>query len=83
MNFKQRVTKTIDIVLYTCFAIVFAIAAVGVMSGQVGTALIFLAVGWIVLCVLSGTWFVLSSISDNAHKQTEIMEKILKEMRGV
>lgn len=82
MNFKQRVTKTIDILLYVCFAVVFAIAAVGVMSGQVGTALVFLAAGWIVLCVLSGTWFCISMLADNSQRQVELLEKIIKEMKG-
>ncbi|MNG41151.1 hypothetical protein D3C84_1301490 [compost metagenome] len=52
------------------------------MAGQTANALIFLAIGWVVMSVMSGAWFAISSMSDNAEKQTQLMEKILKEVKG-
>ena len=75
MNIKQKIIRTVDIAFYVAFAIVFAFAAGGAMSGQIGFGIAVFAIGWVVLSILSGTWFVLSSVADNTKRMVELLEK--------
>lgn len=77
MTFKQAVIKTMDVCLGIGFVILGMIVLFLCLDGMISQAIIFGVIGWIVLCSISGFWFILSSIHDNLVKQSKLLEKML------
>lgn len=76
---KEWIIKVNDCLIYLVFGLLACFSAVMLTNGSIIPSLIFFVVGFILLSLLSGAWIVLSTIKDNAAKQTELLEKILKE----
>lgn len=74
MKFKEMVVKVNDFVFYAGFAVICITSAIiGATSGIYGA--LFGIVGLLVFCMLSGAWFVLSSIADNSQRQVILTEQ--------
>ena len=74
---KQSIIKTCDIIAYLLFAFVFITTAFTALTGNILHALLFLVIGWVVACLLSGVWFCLSQIAVNSAKTNELLKDIL------
>lgn len=72
---KQSIIKTCDIIAYLLFAFIFITSAFTALTGNILHAIMFLVVGWIVACLLSGFWFAISQMAINSQKQVELLEK--------
>lgn len=76
MTFKQAVIKTVDWMLGISFVVLGIIVLFLVLNAMIGQALIVALVGWLVLCSVSGFWFLASSAYGNLVKQTKLLEQM-------
>lgn len=77
MSIKQTVIKVNDIICYAGFILICFGAALVSAFNPVG-GVVFGFAGLIIFCLTSGAWFVLSNISEQAEKQTALLQEMLK-----
>jgi len=76
MNIKSAIIKTIDWLIYLALAFILLIGLITAFAmGQPFQAGLFILFGWLLVAMLGGFWFVLSSICDNTVKQVVLTEK--------
>lgn len=85
MTIKNLVIRVCDYIFYIGFGLVCIIAFLTGMVNPIHGAVVGV-VGLILFAMLSGAWFVLSSIADSAQKtnvllekQNKVLEKIYKQ----
>jgi len=89
MNIKSAIIKTIDWLIYLALAFILLIGLITAFAmGQPFQAGLFILFGWLLVAMLGGFWFVLSSICDNTarqvvlqEEQTKLLGKIYKQMQ--
>lgn len=74
MSIKEFVIKVCDITCYILLALVCITALLTGMFNPIHGAVVGV-VGLILFAMLSGAWFVLSSIADSAQKTNVLLEK--------
>lgn len=74
MNIKSAVIKTNDVLAYMAFILVALFAAGAAMTGNIPLALMIACVGWLTASLIFGFWMVMSNISANSDRQTELMQ---------
>ena len=78
MNIKTLIIKTIDWLIYLALAFILLIGLITAFAmGQPFQAGLFILFGWLLVAMLGGFWFVLSSICDNTTRQNILAEKNL------
>lgn len=82
MDIKKLIIVTNDHLAYFAFALVGIAAFIFLLSAGLKTALIVGAAGWCICSVLFGFWFALSSLADESARQSEILNKMLGELRA-
>lgn len=76
MNIKTLIIKTIDWLIYLALAFILLIGLITALAmGQPFQAGLFILFGWLLVAMLGGFWFVLSSICDNTARQVVLTEK--------
>ena len=76
MNIKSAIIKTIDWLIYLALAFILLIGLITAFAmGQPFQAGLFILFGWLLVAMLGGFWFVLSSICDNTARQVVLTEK--------
>ena len=76
MNIKSAIIKTIDWLIYLALAFILLIGLITAFAmGQPFQAGLFILFGWLLVSMLVGFWFVLSSICDNTARQVVLTEK--------
>ena len=76
MNIKSAIIKTIDWLIYLALAFILLIGLITAFAmGQPFQAGLFILFGWLLVAMLGGFWFVLSSICDNTARQVLLQEK--------
>lgn len=76
MNIKSAIIKTIDWVIYLALAFILLIGLITAFAmGQPFQAGLFILFGWLLVAMLGGFWFALSSLVDNTAKQVFLTEK--------
>ena len=89
MNIKSAIIKTIDWLIYLALAFILLIGLITAFAmGQPFQAGLFILFGWLLVAMLGGFWFALSSLCDNTAKQVLLQEqqnkllgKIYKELQ--
>ncbi|UZS00841.1 hypothetical protein [Pseudomonas phage vB_PsaM_M1] len=74
MKIKELIIKTNDVLAYILLALVCITAFLTGMFNPIHGAVVGV-VGLILFAMLSGAWFVLSSIADSAQKTNVLLEK--------
>lgn len=77
MKLKDMVIRICDYLCYTIFALVCITAFLTGMVNPIHGAVVGV-VGLILFAMLSGAWFVLSSIADSAQRTVILQEQQLK-----
>ena len=76
MNIKTLIIKTIDWLIYLALAFILLIGLITAFAmGQPFQAGLFILFGWLLVAMLGGFWFALSSLVDNTAKQVVLTEK--------
>ena len=76
MNIKSAIIKTIDWLIYLALAFILLIGLITAFAmGQPFQAGLFILFGWLLVAMLGGFWFALSSLVDNTAKQVVLQEK--------
>ena len=76
MNIKSAIIKTIDWLIYLALAFILIIGLITAFAmGQPFQAGLFILFGWLLVAMLGGFWFVLSSICDNTARQVVLQEQ--------
>lgn len=76
MNIKTLIIKTIDWLIYLALAFVLLIGLITAFAmGQPFQAGLFILFGWLLVAMLGGFWFALSSLVDNTAKQVLLQEQ--------
>ena len=76
MNIKSAIIKTIDWLIYLALAFILLIGLITAFAmGQPFQAGLFILFGWLLVAMLGGFWFVLSSICDNTARQVVLQEQ--------
>ena len=76
MNIKSAIIKTIDWLIYLALAFILLIGLITAFAmGQPFQAGLFILFGWLLVALLGGFWFVLSSICDNTARQVLLQEQ--------
>ncbi len=76
MNIKSAIIKTIDWLIYLALAFILLIGLITAFAmGQPFQAGLFILFGWLLVAMLGGFWFVLSSICDNTARQVLLQEQ--------
>ena len=76
MNIKSAIIKTIDWLIYLALAFILLIGLVTAFAiGQPFQAGLFILFGWLLVAMLGGFWFALSSLCDNTAKQVLLQEQ--------
>lgn len=76
MNIKSAIIKTIDWLIYMALAFILLIGLITAFAmGQPFQAGLFILFGWLLVAMLGGFWFALSSLVDNTAKQVLMTEK--------
>lgn len=80
MTIKNLVIRVNDYIFYICFALVCITAFLTGIVNPIHGAIVGV-VGLIVFAMLSGVWFVLSSIADSAQRQVLLAEQQLEAIK--
>ena len=76
MNIKTLIIKTIDWLIYLALTFILLIGLITAFAmGQPFQAGLFILFGWLLVAMLGGFWFVLSSICDNTARQVVLQEQ--------
>ena len=76
MNIKSAIIKTIDWLIYLALAFILLIGLITAFAmGQPFQAGLFILFGWLLVAMLGGFWFALSSLCDNTAKQVLLQEQ--------
>lgn len=76
MNIKTLIIKTIDWLIYLALAFILIIGLITAFAmGQPFQAGLFILFGWLLVAMLGGFWFALSSLVDNTAKQVLLQEQ--------
>ena len=76
MNIKSAIIKTTDWLIYLAIAFILLIGLITAFAmGQPFQAGLFILFGWLLVAMLGGFWFVLSSICDNTARQVLLQEQ--------
>lgn len=76
MNIKSAIIKTIDWLIYLALGFILLIGLITAFAmGQPFQAGLFILFGWLLVAMLGGFWFVLSSICDNTARQVVLQEQ--------
>ena len=76
MNIKTLIIKTIDWLIYLALAFILLIGLITAFAmGQPFQAGLFILFGWLLVAMLGGFWFALSSLVDNTAKQVLLQEQ--------
>lgn len=76
MNIKSAIIKTIDWLIYLAVAFILLIGLITAFAmGQPFQAGLFILFGWLLVAMLGGFWFVLSSICDDTARQVLLQEQ--------
>ena len=76
MNIKSLVISTVDWLIYMALAFILLIGLITAFAmGQPFQAGLFSLFGWILVAMLGGFWFALSSLVDNTAKQVLLQEQ--------
>lgn len=76
MNIKTLIIKTIDWLIYLALAFILIIGLITAFAmGQPFQAGLFILFGWLLVAMLGGFWFALSSLVDNTAKQVVLQEQ--------
>ena len=75
---KENIIATVDFIAYCLFGIVAFVGGSAIMLGQAGTGAIILVAGWLICCILSGSWFVLSKIAENGSETNVLLKELLE-----
>lgn len=74
---KNKIIETVDFCMYLMFVVVALVGGITLMTGNVVPGVIILVAGWIISCLISGTWFTLSKLVDNTAQTNVLLKKIL------
>ena len=76
MNIKSAIIKTIDWLIYLALAFILLIGLITAFAmGQPFQAGLFILFGWLLVAMLGGFWFALSSLCDNTARQVVLQEQ--------
>ena len=76
MNIKSAIIKTIDWLIYLALAFILLIGLITAFAmGQPFQAGLFILFGWLLVAMLGGFWFALSSLVDNTARQVLLQEQ--------
>ena len=76
MNIKAAIIKTIDWLIYLALAFILLIGLITAFAmGQPFQAGLFILFGWLLVAMLGGFWFALSSLCDNTARQVLLQEQ--------
>lgn len=76
MNIKSAIIKTVDWVIYLALAFILLIGLITAFAmGQPFQAGLFILFGWLLVAMLGGFWFALSSLVDNTARQVLLQEQ--------
>lgn len=76
MNIKAAIIKTIDWLIYLALAFILLIGLITAFAmGQPFQAGLFILFGWLLVAMLGGFWFAMSSLVENTAKQVLLTEK--------
>jgi len=76
MNIKSAIIKTIDWLIYLALAFILLIGLITAFAmGQPFQAGLFILFGWLLVAMLGGFWFAMSSLVDNTAKQVLLQEQ--------
>lgn len=76
MNIKSAIIKTIDWLIYLALTFILLIGLITAFAmGQPFQAGLFILFGWLLVAMLGGFWFALSSLCDNTARQVVLQEK--------
>ena len=76
MNIKSAIIKTVDWLIYLALAFILLIGLITAFAmGQPFQAGLFILFGWLLVAMLGGFWFALSSLVDNTAKQVLLQEQ--------
>ena len=79
MNIKSAIIKTIDWLIYLALAFILLIGLITAFAmGQPFQAGLFILFGWLLVAMLGGVWFALSSLCDNTARQVLLQEQQVK-----
>ena len=89
MTIKSAIISTIDWLIYLALAFILLIGLITAFAmGQPFQAGLFILFGWLLVAMLGGFWFALSSLVDNTarqvvlqEQQTKLLGKIYKELQ--
>nr|DAH57265.1 MAG TPA: hypothetical protein [Caudoviricetes sp.] len=79
---KNIVLKTNNFLIIALFVIVLCFSGITILSGQVGQGIVFLIAGIVASSLFSGYYILIHSILIENDKQSNLLENILKEMKG-
>ena len=78
MNIKSAIIKTIDWLIYLALAFILLIGLITAFAmGQPFQAGLFILFGWLLVAMLGGFWFAMSSLVENTARQNILAEKNL------
>lgn len=80
---KHAICRTMDVIGYLSFALVFIFSFLIFIGGEIVGAIIFLVIGWIVCCLFSAFWFVASSANEALQTQTKILIEMNKRLKSI
>ena len=76
MNIKSAIIKTIDWLIYLALAFILLIGLITAFAmGQPFQAGLFILFGWLLVAMLGGFWFALSTLVDNTARQVVLQEQ--------
>ena len=76
MNIKSAIIKTIDWLIYLALAFILLIGLITAFAmGQPFQAGLFILFGWLLVAMLGGFWFAMSSLVENTAKQVLLQEQ--------
>ena len=76
MNIKTLIIKTIDWLIYLALAFILLIGLITAFAmGQPFQAGLFILFGWLLVAMLGGFWFAMSSLVENTAKQVLLQEQ--------
>ena len=74
---KNNIISTVDGIMYLLFVVVAFIGGTTLFAGNAVHGFIILVAGWLIACLLSGTWFVLSQMAENGAQTNALLKRLL------
>ena len=76
MNIKSLIISTVDWLIYLALGFILLIGLITAFAmGQPFQAGLFILFGWLLVAMLGGFWFALSSLVDNTARQVLLQEQ--------